>query len=594
MSNYYETLYARPLGRVAILFSLVCLTLLVTPLGLSAQEINPRPPREPVKVAEGKQGIVVTDTKFASEVGKGILAKGGNAVDAAVAVSFALQVSWPEAGNIGGGGFMMIAQPEQDVVCVSYREKAPAAVNEYSFDKWKEHHHVYMAGVPGTVRGLALAHEKYGKLPWKDLLEPSIVASRDGLEVDAYLAYSLNSVLLLGYIQNGERFAELRRVYGNPEGRPWRAGDRLVQSDLAVSLTLIADEGPKAFYEGPIADKIVDEMERGGGLMTKQDLKDYTAKVQHAIQGDYGRYTICGASPPSSGGTTVLIQMQIIEALDFPIDQKDYWTAQQVHLLTEAMRRGFRERAAWLGDPDYVSIPEHLITKKHAEELAKTIDPYKASTSLEIAGDIPISEGPYESPQTTHFSIVDKDGVAVSSTYTLEGTFGCRVVVKGTGFLLNNEMGDFNWYPDYTNPEGKIGTNANRLAPGKRMLSSMSPTIVLKDGKPYLLIGSPGGRTIINTVTEILVQTLILNRTLEEAIDGPRFHHQWYPDEIRFEKLDDGVFTKMEADLKARGYTIDPGRGRQGCAQGIIIDTETGTAKGVGDWRRGSSALAVE
>ncbi|RCS53891.1 gamma-glutamyltransferase [Bremerella cremea] len=592
MTNYFQTLLPR--RRAIVSLSLVCLTLLIIPVATLAQEANPRPPREPVKVATGKQGVVVTDTPFASEVGRDILAKGGNAVDAAVAVSIALQVSWPEAGNIGGGGFMMIAQPDEEVVCVSYREKAPAAVDEYSFDKWTDEHHVFMAGVPGTVRGLALAHEKYGKLPWKDLIEPSIVASRDGLKVDGYLAYSLNSVLLQDYIQKGERFAELRRVYGHPEGRPWRAGDTLVQPDLAVSLTLIAEEGPKAFYEGPIADKIVEEMKRGGGVMTKQDLKDYTAKVQTPVKADFGPYTIYGAAPPSSGGTTVLIQMQIIEALDFPTDQKEYWTAQQVHLLTEAIRRGFRERAAWLGDPDYVTIPEHLLTKEHAKKLAETIDPYKATPSTEIAGDIKLTDGPYESPQTTHFSVIDKDGVAVSSTYTLEGTFGCRIVVPGTGFLLNNEMGDFNWYPGYTNHEGKIGTKPNRLAPGKRMLSSMSPTIVLQDGKPKLLIGSPGGRTIINTVTEILVQTLVLNRSLEEAIDGPRFHHQWFPDEIRFEKLDDGVFTKIIPDLEARGYKVDPGRGRQGCAQGIIVDTETGVAKGVGDWRRGSSALAVE
>ncbi|WP_158265302.1 gamma-glutamyltransferase [Blastopirellula marina] len=593
MSSYYEMLYTIPLRRAMIPLSIVWLTLLTAPFGLNAQEVNPRPPREPVKVAEGKHGMVVTDTPFASQVGRDILAKGGNAVDAAVGVSIALQVSWPEAGNIGGGGFMMISRPDEEVVCVSYREKAPAAVNEHSFDKWKEHYHVYMAGVPGTVRGLALAHEKYGKLPWKEIIEPSIVASRDGLEVDAYLAYSLNSVLLQGFIQKEDRFAELRRVYGHPEGRPWRAGDRLVQSDLAVSLTLIAEEGPSAFYEGPIADKIADEMQRGGGLMTKQDLKDYTAKVQTPIKGEFGPYTIYGAAPPSSGGTTVLMQMQILEALDFPTGQKDYWTADQVHLMTEAMRRSFRERAAWLGDPDFVSIPEHLITKEHAKKLAATIDPTKATPSTEIAGDIELTEGPYESPQTTHFSVIDKDGIAVSSTYTLEETFGCRIVVKGTGFLLNNEMGDFNWYPGYTNHEGKIGTKANRLAPGKRMLSSMSPTMVLQDGKPKLLIGSPGGRTIINTVSNILVQTLVLNRPLEEAIDGPRFHHQWFPDVLRYE-ASDGVFAKIEDDLKARGYTIQPWSGRQGCAQGIIVDTETGVAKGVGDWRRGSSALAVE
>ena len=560
---------------------------------LRGQDIPPRPDREPVDVAVGTQGVVVTDTTVSTDVGHDILAKGGNAVDAAVAVAFALEVSWPEAGNIGGGGFMMIAPPNEDVVCVNYREKAPAAVNEYSFDKWTDDFHVRMAGVPGTVRGLALAHEKYGKLPWKDVVQPAVELARDGIEVDGYLAYSLNKHLNLEYMKNKPQYAEFRKVYGNPDGYFWKAGDKLVQPELAETLSLIAEQGPSAFYEGKIAQQIVAEMKRSGGLITAEDLKNYTAKIQPTIAGQIGPYTVHGASPPSSGGITVLIQLQILEALDFPKNQSAYWTADQVHLMTEAMRRAFRERAAWLGDPDYVEIPEKLTTKAYAAELAKTVQMDKATPSADVAGDIPLAEGPYESPETLHFSVIDKDGLAVSNTYTLENTYGCRMVVQGAGFLLNNEMGDFNWYPGYTDDKGRIGTKPNLLAPGKRMLSSQSPTIVRENGKAKLLIGSPGGRTIINTVSEILVQTLMLDRSLEEAIDGPRFHHQWFPDQLRVESTNEKLLNPIKADLKARGHKVVT-VGRQGSAHGIIVDTKTGEAKGVADWRRGGASRAVK
>ncbi|MEW4565455.1 gamma-glutamyltransferase [Bremerella sp. JC770] len=537
----------------------------------------------------------MSETPLASQVGRSILARGGNAVDAAIGVAFALQVTWPEAGNIGGGGFMMIAPPNEEVVCINYREKSPANVHTKSFVNWTKHRHIRMAGVPGTVRGLALAHEKYGQLPWKDIIAPSIVLARDGIIVDPYLAYSLNSVLELEYIQQSPRFAEFRRIYGRPDHRLWQPGEKLVQSDLAKTLTLIAGGGPSAFYEGTIAEMIVAESKRGGGLITSEDLRQYTAQVLPAVQGEFGPYTICGAPLPSSGGTTVLLQLRMLKALEFPSQSDSYWTDQQIHLLTEVMRRGFRERAAWLGDADFVTVPSDLSSQQHARELVATIDPQHATSSADIAGGIPLAEGPYESAETTHFSVIDQDGLAVSNTYTLEGTFGCRIVVPGTGMVLNNEMGDFNWYPGHTDRDGEIGTSPNLIAPGKRMLSSQSPTIVRQDGKAKLIIGSPGGRTIINTVVEILTQTLILERPLDEAIDGPRFHHQWFPDAIRFETVDNGLFEELKPKLEAMGHEIEVhDTWRQGSAHGIMIDLDTGVAQGVADWRRGGGAEAVE
>jgi len=585
--------------RYPFLLSLALVALVGLAVGgagsvLSAEELV-RPPREQVEVVQGSSGVVASDTPLASDVGRDILAKGGNAVDAAIGVAFALQVTWPEAGNIGGGSFMMIAPPDEEVVCVNYREKAPANVDANSFVNWTKRHHIRMAGVPGTVRGMALAHEKYGQLPWHEIIAPSITLAREGITVDPYLAYSLNSVLSLDYIQQLPRFAEFRRVYGHPDGRRWRPGEKLVQADLAKTLTLIAQQGPSVFYEGSIAEKIAAESERGGGLITREDLRQYTAQLLPAVEGEIGPYTVCGAPLPSSGGTTVLLHLRMLEALDFPTQSDAYWTTQQVHLLTEVMRRGFRERAAWLGDADFVTVPSDLTSPAHAQKLASTIDPHQATPSEEIAGNIPLSEGPYESMETTHFSVIDKNGLAVSNTYTLEGTYGCRIVIPETGMLLNNEMGDFNWYPGYTNREGKIGTPPNLLEPGKRMLSSQSPIIVRQNGKAKLLIGSPGGRTIINTVTEILVQTLLLERPLDEAINGPRFHHQWFPDSIRLETVDEGLFDAMKPKLEAMGHEIEPlDAWRQGSAHGIVVDLDTGVAQAVADWRRGGGARAVE
>jgi len=537
--------------------------------------------------------MVVSQTPIASKVGRDILAQGGNAVDAAIATAFALAVTWPEAGNIAGGGFMMVAPVEGDVVCVEYRETAPGCTDENSFVNWKNRRHPRMAGVPGTVRGMQLAHEQFGRLPWETLVAPSVTLARKGIVVDEQLAYSLNTALRSKAIQSEDVNAEFRRVLGAPDGGSWEAGDLLVQADLANTLEQIAQQGADAFYQGPIAEKFVAAMQKHDGLISADDLKNYKANVRPPVSGEVAGYTIYGPPLPSSGGTTVLMQLRMIEQLGLTGASENAWTVDQIHLMSESMRRAFRERAAWLGDTNFVSVPEKVRSESLAKYLSTTVDPQQATSSKSLAGDIPLTDGPYESMETTHFSVIDEEGMAVSNTYTLEGRYGSCFIPEGTGMVLNNEMGDFNWIPGYTNLQGKIGTPANLIAPGKRMLSSQSPTIVKQDGEVRYLVGSPGGRTIINTVTEILAQTLLLDRSLEEAVDAPRFHHQWFPDEITLE--DDDRFDSAIKALEKMGHHIrQPASWSQGSAQCIAIDPETGVATGVSDRRRGGGVAVVK
>jgi len=424
------------------------------------------PARAPTQTASGREGIVVSNSSIASQIGADVLADGGNAVDAAIATGFALAVTWPEAGNIGGGGFMMVAPPENDVVCIEYRETAPVSVTADSLANWTNRHHERMVGVPGTVAGFWLAHQKYGKSDWKRLVEPAVALANKGIIVDDYLAYSLNGYLIKSDIRSDDRYAEFRRVYGPPHKQFWEVGDRLTQPDLGRTLALIAEQGEKVFYQGLIADQIVDQMRSGDGWITKEDLKKYRAKHRPAIHGNIRGYDFYGAPLPSSGGTTVLMELRMLDALDIKKDEQHFWSANHVHLMTEVMRRAFRERAAYLGDADFVEINPSVWSEKHARTLVKNINPQQATPSEEIAGDIEIAAGPYESPQTTHFSVIDKDGMGVSNTYTLEASFGSGIVVKGAGFLLNNEMGDFNPIPGRTDTIGRIGTKPNLMAPG--------------------------------------------------------------------------------------------------------------------------------
>ncbi|MBI1903922.1 MAG: gamma-glutamyltransferase [Planctomycetia bacterium] len=545
-------------------------------------------------VARGRNGMVVTVSRPATEVGVEVLKKGGNAVDAAVAVALAMAVAYPPAGNIGGGGFMMVypgggAEP----VCIEYRETAPAAATREMFDLKESKLGHKVVGVPGTVRGLALAHQRFGKLPWKELVLPAARLAEEGFGIDAPLAASLNKHLS---DEPAARFAEFRRVFAPPgtgdaaamnggrnekaSAAKWKAGDRLVQPELAATLRLLADEGPDAFYTGKIADQIAAEMRSGGGLVTKADLAAYHANVRQPIHGTFRGYDVYGPPPPSSGGIALVEMLNILE--NFDLKKRGPDSPETVHLMIEAMRRAYLDRARHLGDPDFTRIPPHLLTKEYAKRLASHIDPSRAAKSEGLAPEIAIAD---EGQSTTHFSVIDKEGLAVANTYTLEHSYGSRVVVRGAGFLLNNEMGDFNWKPGHTDRSGNIGTEANVVAPGKRMLSSQTPTIVAKGGRALLVTGSPGGRTIINTTLAVVLNVLEFEMPPEKAVAAPRWHHQWLPDVVKFEGAARKEFAPLLDDLRRRGHTIDAKGEKQGDAHTIYVDPQTGEYVGVADPR---------
>jgi gamma-glutamyltranspeptidase/glutathione hydrolase len=527
-------------------------------------------------------GVVVCVSPPAAKIGADALAKGGNAVDAAVATAFALAVSWPEAGNIGGGGFMLV-QPAGSVPAsfFDYREAAPAAATADMFAKTVDYGSILTAGVPGSVSGLSLAHTKFGKLPWKELVLPAAELAANGVPVDAALARSLNAVLDAKTTTN----AEFRRVYGKPGGKSgWAAGDTLKLPDLAATLRLIAEKGSDGFYAGALAEMVADEMRASGGIMTKADLAGYQAKERPPIVSTYRGYDIVAAPPPSSGGVTLSLMLNVLETFDLVKHPRQ--SPETVHLMAEAMRRAYRDRAAYLGDPDFTPYPAKLLTKGYARELATTIDPKRATPSESIAGDIKLTPVAAESDETTHFSVVDRDGMAVSNTTTLENSYGCRVVVRGAGFLLNNEMTDFNHRPGVTDRTGRIGTPANVVAPGKRMLSSMCPVVVRKNGKTVLVTGSPGGRTIINTVACVVVNFIDYGMTARQAVDAPRQHMQWLPDRLSLE--DSPQFPALKTKLEAMGTNVT--KRRQGDAHTISIDPATGVATAAADRRIGGAA----
>ncbi len=559
----------------------------------SAQKVVDAASRLGRQPAEPACGIVVTVSPPASDVGLAALNQGGNAVDAAVATALALAVTWPAAGNVGGGGFMMVYPgPEREPVCVEYRETAPAAatadmlVRNFSMVGHR------VAGTPGTVAGLVLAHEKFGTLPWRDLVMPAVRLARDGFEINDALARSLNGVL-----QGAGQFAEFQRVYGPPGKERWQAGDRLVQPDLAQTLQRIADLGRDAFYRGPIADLIVAEMQAGGGLISKEDLAAYQPKLREPIHGTYRGYDVYGPPPPSSGGICLIEMLNILENFqlnqapspEVPQGQPPQWTPEAMHLVIETMRRAYCDRARFLGDADFVSIPPHLTTKEHAKKLAAGIDLGKATPSEAIAPDIPLAG---ESPETTHFSVIDARGMAVANTYTLENSYGCRVVVRGAGFLLNNEMTDFNHIPGHTDRTGRIGTPANVIAPGKRMLSSQTPALVFRDGRLVLVTGSPGGRTIINTVLCTILNVVDFGMDPRQAVDAPRLHHQWLPDKVSFEGAQRPEYAAAVDKLRQMGHNLDARSSRQGDAHVIGMDAKAGRYVGAADRRTDGKAAS--
>jgi gamma-glutamyltranspeptidase/glutathione hydrolase len=539
------------------------------------------------QAVESKTGLVVSASHWASDIGAATLKAGGNAVDAAVATAFALAVTYPVAGNLGGGGFMVVRLADGTAATFDYRERAPlrSTATMYVGPNGQIDRNLtaegYLApGVPGTVRGLALAHQRFGKLQWKELVTPAADLAEHGFALSTDLVNGLNWLVE----KTTGKYPATVATYGRADGKPWAVGDTIRLPDLARTLRAIAAGGPDAFYRGPIADQIAADMRANGGIMSKDDLANYQAVERKPVTGTFLGHEIIAMGPPSSGGTAIVEMLNTLARLKIQDRLRD--DPRTLHLMIETMRRAFLDRAEFLGDADYGPVPvARLVSADHARELAASIDTAHATSSLSLAkGRIPVET--VESEETTHFSVVDQAGNAVSNTYTLEQAFGSRVVVAGAGFLLNNEMGDFNKKPGVTNTDGDIGTGANLIAPGKRMLSSMSPSIVTKNGKLVMVTGSPGGRTIINTVLELILDVTAFGLDVRRAVDAPRFHHQWLPDLTVFEA--GAIPDSTIAALKAMGHNIVVG-GRQGDGHSITFDPKTGVASGAADQRSGDS-----
>ncbi|EEJ5119466.1 gamma-glutamyltransferase [Salmonella enterica] len=480
------------------------------------------------------QGMVASVDAMATQVGVDILKQGGNAVDAAVAVGYALAVTHPQAGNLGGGGFMLLRTKDGATTAIDFREMAPAGATRDMFldeqgnpDSKKSLTSPLASGTPGTVAGLSLALEKYGSLPLNSVVRPAIKLAQEGFIVNDALADDLKT-----YGSEVLPHHENSKAIFWKDGEPLKKGDKLVQQDLANSLTMIAENGPDAFYKGEIARQIAQQMQQNGGLITTDDLAAYQAVERTPVSGEYRGYQIFSMPPPSSGGIHIVQILNILE--NFDMKKYGFGSADAIQIMAEAEKYAYADRSEYLGDPDFVNVPWQALTSKaYAKSIAGQIDINKAKPSSEIR---PGKLAPYESDQTTHFSVVDKDGNAVAVTYTLNTTFGTGIVAGNTGILLNNQMDDFSAKPGVPNVYGLVGGEANAVGPKKRPLSSMSPTIVVKDGKTWLVTGSPGGSRIITTVLQMVVNTIDFGMNVAEATNAPRFHHQWLPDELRVEK----------------------------------------------------------
>src|SRR6202522_1765605 len=506
-----------------------------------------------VHAVVAEHGMVVAQEKIAARIGADVLKRGGNAIDAAVAIGFAMAVTYPRAGNIGGGGFMVIHSAERhEDVAIDYRETAPAATTAGMFlgpdgkpDTAKSRDSALGIGVPGTPAGLALALEKYGsgKFTLADLLRPAIDLARDG-----FVLADDSADTLPGWYQRLGRWATSKKNFSGAGRNSLHEGDRLIQTDLAATLSAISAQGPRGFYEGPVAEKLVKAIRDAGGIMTSDDLKSYQATVRAPVRGSYRGYDIVSMPQPSSGGVVLLETLNMLEG--FPMHDMKQGTAASLHVMIEAMKRSYADRARYLGDPDFVKAPVATLTsKEYAAKQRASIDLDHATPWTDALSATP----PHEGSNTTHFSVVDNMGNAVSNTYTLNFSYGVGLVADGTGVLLNNELDDFTAAPGASNAYGLVGFEANLPGPGKRPLSSMTPTIVLKDGKPVLVTGSPGGSRIISTVLQVIVNVLDYDMDVASAVAAPRLHHQCLPDEERIERAfpDDVI-----AALKAKGHTI--------------------------------------
>jgi gamma-glutamyltranspeptidase/glutathione hydrolase len=500
-----------------------------------------------------EHGMVVAQERLAAEIGADILRQGGNAVDAAVATGFAMAVTYPRAGNLGGGGFMVIhsADRNQDVA-IDYRETAPAATTRDIFlgpdgapDIAKSRDSALGIGVPGTVAGLALALEKYGSgtLTLADVLKPTIALAREGVLIADDSADTLPD-----WHKRLMRWPSSAKIFSRPDGSSLREGDLLVQSDLAATLAAIAEQGPRGFYAGTVAERLVRAVRDAGGIMTLDDLQSYQPVIRSPVRGSYRGYDIVSMPQPSSGGVVLLETLNILEG--FAMREMAQGGAASLHLMIEAMKRAYADRARYLGDPAFVSAPVTTLTSKdYAAKQRASIDASRATPWTDTLSALP----PREGSNTTHFSVVDSRGNAVSNTYTLNFSYGVGLVAEGTGVLLNNELDDFTAAPGASNAYGLVGFEANLPGPGKRPLSSMAPTIVLKDGKPVLVTGSPGGSRIISAVLQVIVSVLDYRMDVAAAVAAPRLHHQWLPDEVRVER---GFSEDTLAALKAMGHVI--------------------------------------
>ncbi|TIL32187.1 gamma-glutamyltransferase [Mesorhizobium sp.] len=515
--------------------------------------------------AKGEHGMVVTAQHLASEVGVEVLKKGGNAVDAAVAVGYALAVVYPNAGNIGGGGFMTIRFKDGRSTFLDFRERAPLASTKTMYLD-KDGKPVkgasldgYLAvGVPGSVAGFETAREKYGTLTRQDLMAPAIRYARDGFVLERGDVASLE-----GGAARLAKDPAAAAIFLKPDGKPYAVGERLVQADLAASLSAISERGRDAFYKGPIADGIVKASAQKGGILAKADFETYAVRELEPVTCNYRGYEITSSPPPSSGGVIIC---EILNVLEFyPLSYLGAGSAETVKVMVEAMRHAYVDRNSALGDPDFVDNPvEKLLDKNYAKEIREKIDPFQAGVSQDL-----MPKGFGESQETTHYSIVDNDGNAVAVTYTLNGSFGAAVVADGTGILLNNEMDDFTQKPGVPNLYGLVQGEANAIAPRKTPLSSMSPTIVAKDGKPFMVIGSPGGSRIITITLAAIVNVVDHGMNIQEAIDAPRIHHQWLPDTVYVEPF--GLSPDTEKLLAGMGYRLDVTDATWGQAAGILV-----------------------
>ena len=533
---------------------------------------------------QGSQGMVATSHTLATEVALKVLKDGGNAIDAAVTAGFALAVTQPRSGNIGGGGFLVYSPGNGDAPeAIDYRETAPAAATETMFqdqdgnvvsERSRFSHKA--AGVPGTVAGLALALERHGTLSLSQALAPAIRLAREGFVVPHRFTAGLEQAR-----DRLERWPATRTTFYKKDGSAPQPGEVFRQPELADTLQRIAKQGVKGFYEGETAQLIVAEMRRGEGLITLEDLRNYEPAVRQPVHGTYRGFDIYSMSPPSSGGTHIVQILNILE--DYPIGDWGHNSANTIHHMAEAMKLAYADRSEYLGDTDFVAVPlQGLTSKGYADQLRASIKADKARPASEIA---PGKPGPRESPETTHFSVVDRWGNAVSNTYTINFSYGSGITVAGAGFLLNNEMDDFSAKPGVPNAYGLIGGEANKVEPGKRMLSSMSPTIVRKDNRNFLVTGSPGGSRIITTTLQVIMNVIDHNMNIQTAVSAPRIHHQWLPDEIRVEQ---GISPDTLDLLRARGHTINTGSA-MGAIQSILIG-EDGTLYGGADPRRSTSS----